>query len=141
VLAFSDPLRFIEDTGQNIATVTRGPGSIAWTTTVNSTVIQSMQLGIMCYDTGYDGHKWYTMINGRLDMPSGPALLPREYWNPVQNPNVTTDPPAKKINWAYAAVGTFQPGQWYVQLLAATLTEISAPPRSRPPYPMIPPIG
>lgn len=141
ILAFSSPLTFIHDTAENIANVTRGPGSIAWTTTLNATTIQATTIGIMCYDTGYAGNQWFTMINGRFDMPTGPALNPRRYWNPIQNPFVDPSPPAKRIFWQYSGVGEFQPGHWYVNALEATLTEISAPPRSRPPYPMIPSIG
>jgi hypothetical protein len=129
------------DAGTNIATVTQGPGMVAWATTIHSTLMQAMQLGLMCYDTGYEGHKWYTMINGTLALPVGPAITLRSYWAPIKSLSVQTTPPAKIISWNYQSVGETSSPYWYVTHLFAKLSEISAPPRSRPPYPMIPSIG
>jgi len=128
-------------TGINIALVTKGPGDTQWTTTLNTPTLDNVQFGLRCLSFDYTGYHLYSFVRGRFNLPDGSNINAYCYWQPVEQFFITDDGHAKKAQWTIGNAYAFNNGYWYTYEVAGTLTEISAPPRSRPPYPMIPSIG
>ena len=126
------------DAQANMATVTKSPGSIAWTTTLNSTVMTMVEIGIRCQSLSNSDHQIQTMLIGRFRMIDGSTISAKQSWLPQHGVQIATGNNPAKVQWNYANVQGYTNGVWTLFRLYATLSEAAAIPRSRPPNPMIP---
>lgn len=129
------------DEQSNVATVTRGAGLVAWTTTLNSSVMQRVQIGIRCIDTGYTGQRLQVMLIGTFVMPDFTTINVFQSWGDPMTINIDIINDPRKVVWTFKGQGEYRNPIWTLMQLEATLAEASATSRSRPPNPLIPPLA
>lgn len=135
------PPQTLIDSQTNVALVTKGAGLTAWTTTLNSPAMRRVQLGLQCVQTSYMGDRLQCMLMGTFVLPDFSEIDVSQFWDDPTNLRIATLDDPRTVKWNFFGQGQYRNQHWTLMILAATLSEISATPRSRPPAPMIPPIA